>query len=685
MHRRLGSVLVALVMTAGVWGAAFTVAIAPAQAHRDGCHAAHSCPSDTGSYVCGDTGNFSECPVAYKPPAPLVKSDVTPPPKPTVRKPSVAAGGVVRIPVSAERGSRIEVTTGPSVVATVTATGAAQMITVRTGSGRHSYRVSAIDSAGNRSKVHTLRVTADATPPRVRSATFASGSTEDSRTHVEVTTDPDTFYRLLVDGEVVKRGTTLDGRVVVNRPLANGEHTVALILRDEIGNERSVTRSVVVNVASLDVTASHASSPREAVQSFYVYGTPGAKAKVTVPTAAAKTARLAASGSAYVSFSLQDGFYGAPKVVMTDPVGRRGRSTIPAFVVDTVAPSLVARVLADRAAEGVLGFVINGEAGSEIGWTITDDTGAETESGTFTADGANETLQFDLPEGNFDVEVVASDEYGNTTTEQMAADLAPNPMTRGEFVTALALLLLGIAVILSSAWWVWKNRSRLERWRVSLVAGVATWMEKRRYDRAVSAHAAKVAHYREALARHQDAERAWALRGKKLSSLLESVRTDVGRGDAETSLKMKRGERVFCTVPGALVEMRSNQGVLDPTVVGRGEVVVTSLRVAFLGPKKREWAYDKLEAVRHEGTDRTMMVVSSRKTESGVKYSSPESTRAYIDVAIGDARGSRQAIIDEVELRLRSHQSSRPMPPQPPGPPPATPVAGKEKHARVHA
>jgi micrococcal nuclease len=30
--------------------------------HRSGCHAAHSCPSDSGSYECGDTGNFSQCP-----------------------------------------------------------------------------------------------------------------------------------------------------------------------------------------------------------------------------------------------------------------------------------------------------------------------------------------------------------------------------------------------------------------------------------------------------------------------------------------------------------------------------------------------------------------------------------------------------------------------------------------------
>jgi hypothetical protein len=33
-----------------------------AQAHQSGCHRWHSCPSDTGSYVCGDTGYCSGCP-----------------------------------------------------------------------------------------------------------------------------------------------------------------------------------------------------------------------------------------------------------------------------------------------------------------------------------------------------------------------------------------------------------------------------------------------------------------------------------------------------------------------------------------------------------------------------------------------------------------------------------------------
>src|SRR5215216_1338324 len=30
-------------------------------AHQDGCHRWHSCPSDTGSYTCGDLGYTSGC------------------------------------------------------------------------------------------------------------------------------------------------------------------------------------------------------------------------------------------------------------------------------------------------------------------------------------------------------------------------------------------------------------------------------------------------------------------------------------------------------------------------------------------------------------------------------------------------------------------------------------------------
>ena len=32
-----------------------------AVAHQSGCHSHHSCPSDRGTYTCGDTGNYSQC------------------------------------------------------------------------------------------------------------------------------------------------------------------------------------------------------------------------------------------------------------------------------------------------------------------------------------------------------------------------------------------------------------------------------------------------------------------------------------------------------------------------------------------------------------------------------------------------------------------------------------------------
>ncbi len=33
-----------------------------ASAHRSGCHRWHSCPSDRGTYICGDLGYCSQCP-----------------------------------------------------------------------------------------------------------------------------------------------------------------------------------------------------------------------------------------------------------------------------------------------------------------------------------------------------------------------------------------------------------------------------------------------------------------------------------------------------------------------------------------------------------------------------------------------------------------------------------------------
>jgi hypothetical protein len=48
-----------------VWQWAFVllcVWLNAASAHQDPCHGLHSCPSDTGRYVCGDKGRCDQCP-----------------------------------------------------------------------------------------------------------------------------------------------------------------------------------------------------------------------------------------------------------------------------------------------------------------------------------------------------------------------------------------------------------------------------------------------------------------------------------------------------------------------------------------------------------------------------------------------------------------------------------------------
>ena len=46
-------------------GSLFIFSVFIASAHQSGCHRWHSCPSDTGSYICGDLGYTSECPSSY--------------------------------------------------------------------------------------------------------------------------------------------------------------------------------------------------------------------------------------------------------------------------------------------------------------------------------------------------------------------------------------------------------------------------------------------------------------------------------------------------------------------------------------------------------------------------------------------------------------------------------------------
>lgn len=72
-------ILIAIILIALLGTATILVPTGNVSAHRDGCHRWHSCPSDSGSYVCGDLGYTSGCGTSAAP---------------TVKKPAI-----VRVPV----------------------------------------------------------------------------------------------------------------------------------------------------------------------------------------------------------------------------------------------------------------------------------------------------------------------------------------------------------------------------------------------------------------------------------------------------------------------------------------------------------------------------------------------------------------------------------------------------------
>jgi micrococcal nuclease len=60
--RALRLLVLTLLLSAGATGGLSAGAPGVADAHQSGCHRWHSCPSDSGSYVCGDLGYYTYCP-----------------------------------------------------------------------------------------------------------------------------------------------------------------------------------------------------------------------------------------------------------------------------------------------------------------------------------------------------------------------------------------------------------------------------------------------------------------------------------------------------------------------------------------------------------------------------------------------------------------------------------------------
>ncbi len=659
----------------------FLLPLPSASAHRDGCHAAHSCPSDSGSYVCGDTGNFSQCGYSSLPSTSSPRSlagtyepvqDDDPPAKPRVSGAASGKGGRVSFVLNAEKGSRVVVKSGGKKYASVTATGPGQKISFKAPTGTHQYVVTATDGAGNKSVAAKFAQDADADAPSLQGLQIIPGTSAQARSALAFAAGEAVKYAVSVDGKKVAAGKTGADRTEVLVPAANGKHSVVVKLVDGAGNTSKVARDLEVDVESLEVVAAVEGTSTSGIRTLRIRGTEGATGLVT--GLGGERSFAITGGEARIDLDLQDGQYDDVSVTLADEFGRTGQSTLGSVLVDSVAPSLKVARRGERSTRGHLVLLVTAERSAAVVWRVLDDSDDEVASGDFVAGGSGDLVDVDLEEGDYRFITTVTDEAGNEASEESAHHVDPDPWGVTEWVIFVFVL---IAVIwFGLRRWRHRHERRARREQAKHDKALAALRsaheaEKVRHQQAMADHARRVEQHR------ADTE-VWEKRGTVLAALVreaESFRGEVPENTgALFGLKLKADERLYSKAPGALVELRSKQNVMTPVVAAQGMVTVTDRRVVFeTGLKKREWAFDKLEQVQEESVG-VLIGVSHRKTLSGVDLGGEERTLLHLRLALADALGGRGGVVQDVREALVDHDKQKPVAPPPAPEPPVVPV-----------
>src|SRR4051794_36646910 len=421
------------------------------------------------------------------PPAP--PPDTTPPATPTISGTTVAPHGKLTLAFSAEGGSFLSVHENGSYVAGVTASGLTQSLEWTTSGGRHSYDVTATDGSGNTSSSASVRVFVDVTPPSLGPIALTAGTSDDSRSQISFTTDPGSRYRFLVDGKPAGPTTSMNGFVAKSRhvddavDVPNGHHRVTVQVLDDVGNVRAHSAPVDVNVTDLAVGTDVTSEPGRTRQVLKVTATPNAT-----------TATLQVPGHKAVRFPMRDGMgstvlkfangsYDNATVTVRDTQHRTGTSEPFTLTVDTTPPVLQVTSDRDAAHDGQLGFTVSTDAGNVVQWRLLGSGQREVASGTYAAGTNAETIAQDVPEGQFDLVVSATDRYDRTTTDVSSTAIGPNRVPTALiffFLAGAAGLLTAIVVGLAHLLRPRRERiaAAMSRMRVSVAAMLRPSLEE---------------------------------------------------------------------------------------------------------------------------------------------------------------------------------------------------------------
>jgi hypothetical protein len=650
----------------------------PAQAHRDGCHRWHSCPSDTGSYVCGDLGYFDECPGSGGAGA-VPEADTTAPRRPTVGKPEAGAGagGRVSLTVTAERGSRIEVTeTGDGhLVARSTATGGSQTMTFKVADGSHTYTVTATDAAGNESEESAgIAVEVDTHAPEVGLFSFGKPDAATATTPVAIESEADAEYALTIDGRKERLSGFLDedgNTPGLGLTLPNGDYTARLAVTDEAGNVRRKTRRFKVSLDKLTPALASDGKPGVARLAYTVTAPPHSRGTFVVGDEVRETFTADKQGTAVVGLQLADGVHPAPVVEVTDAYGRTGRTIGRRIIVDTTGPVLRIAANAEHAAHGTLALTVNAERGAKV--TVSYGATSGQNFTTYTAGSKPISLTRELASGDYIVTVIAKDAYGNAVNERLRLTI-DDQWTTGEWVVFLLILLLVLALF--TALVMFRNRSRSDP-----EASRARREEEHAQREHAEQERQEAEAYEKALREYERRSKEWQCQRKQLVDLVEFAEefgeTEWGDGRwPEVLGKRRRGEVIRWSTTGDLVQ-RNAQGTITGGV-NPGSVVVTSQRVLFVGASKREWFFSHLTRIEHAGDMTTWMRVPNRITVSGVRYSRErEKTRLAIELAVAAAPAGEAGRASELGAGIRPvlarqraaltvHDRQRPLKPEAP-------------------
>ncbi|MEB3966518.1 hypothetical protein OKJ48_40765 [Streptomyces kunmingensis] len=690
-----------------------------ATAHRDGCHRWHSCPSDTGSYVCGDLGYFSECGYDSLPDAGTdddagadpgtdddagagsdagsgtdddagvdggtgsgtedgagaydgqeAAEDYESPEAPSAVKPGTGAGGKVTVTAKAESGSRIEVreVTDPDypedgeTVAKATATGASQTVSFTADSGEHTYVLIAVDAADNSSEAsEEFTVEVDADRPALDDLAVGDPDGSTGAVDLSFTTDPDTDYDVRVAGTTIRlRGTTDDGAFREPLWLPNGKHKISGTLRDEAGNVTKLDETAVVRVDALTPLLESKSPSRDGGH-FTVTGPRAARGTLEVGTQKREVI-LDDDGHATISLALADGSY-VPKVALTDPFGRAATAEGARTVVDTEAPKATLTYDKERAHHQELVLVITGEPGATARITAPKDLA----DGELTLNGEHRrTLRMSAAPGDVAVAMTVTDEAGNSSTRTLTVHVSDD-WTTAQIVVALILSLLVLVAVVV----LWVRRERIATWREArrrarVVAAAQREKERRDAERAEE-RARREQAARRAQAAYERELATWKAERKRLAARVSMAR-DLETGQLGSTIawrwgKRRKGEEVLSVAAGALVEVRQRQGVQYNETVDRGEVVVTDRRVLFVGSsRKREWDYAKWLGHDHFEPGLTMILVSNRQKSSGIDCVGPDAERLRLSIDVGLSRyqGTWSALLDRLQEEVEAHARLRP-------------------------